>query len=67
MDKIKELWDAFVAKVGLDWAIAVAVAVVLAFINPVLSIIVGVLFVLYRTGKLEKIVNKLKAKFAPKE
>lgn len=67
MEKIKELWAALVAKVGKDWAIAAVVIGVLFFIEPGLAIVGGVLFALYKSGKLDKIVAKIKAKFSSAE
>lgn len=67
MEKLKEVWDGLVAKFGKDWAIAAVVIAVLFFIEPGLAIVAGVLFGLYKTGKLTKIIDKIKAKFASKE
>lgn len=65
MDKIKEYWDAFVAKVGLDWAIALAVLAVAFFlVDPGLAILGGVGFAAYKFGLLTKLIAKIKSKIS---
>jgi len=59
MEKLKELWSALVGKVGKDWAIAVVVIAVLFLVEPVLAVIAGVLFALYKTGKLDKVISRV--------
>lgn len=62
MEKIKELWAALVAKVGMDWAIAAVVIAVLFLIEPVLAIVGGVAFGLYKSGKLDKVISRVTGK-----
>jgi len=62
METIKAFWASLVEKIGMDWAIAVAVAAVLFLIEPVLGVIAAVGFVLYKTGKLDKLIAKFKSK-----
>lgn len=54
MDKIKEL----LAQVPKDYLIAAAACFVLLLIEPVLAILAGAGFVLYKTGKLDRFLNK---------
>lgn len=62
MEKIKEVWGWLVGLIGSDWAAAVVVLFVLSLFEPILAVVGGGLYVLYKLGKLDKIIAKVKAK-----
>lgn len=59
MEKLTELWGKITAKIGVDAALAVAAGLVAGiFVHPVVGIVVGGGFYLYKTGKLQGWLSK---------
>lgn len=60
MDKIKDAFAALKEKVGTDALIAAGVIFILLLIHPVLAVVGGLVYVAWKSGKLDKFLAKFK-------